>query len=85
MPNKDEIAPEIVIHLLAKPDKVKNKKIRLVADQRPNMSIYPVEKKTFLMKKIQINPKNFIIISLFLIKKFDIYMLYNIITTYNLI
>ena len=39
MPSKDEIAPEIVIHLLAKPEKVKNKKIRLVADQRPNMSI----------------------------------------------
>ena len=39
MPSKDEIAPEIVIHLLVKPDKVKNKKIRLVTDQRPNMSI----------------------------------------------
>ena len=39
MPSKDEIAPEIVIHLLAKSNKVKNKKIRLVADQRPKMRI----------------------------------------------
>ena len=45
MPSKDEIAPEIVIHLLAKPDKVKNKKIRLVADQRPNMSISRLSKE----------------------------------------